>query len=157
MAYVRIKKISGNPYAYLVENEKTDKGPRQRVKKYLGRVYPFKEEISQNKEVKESNKNKFVKALILRELAPRKFKQKDEKYYFDKLVFSPKTFSVSKGKKNVVLAFNGGYLSQFTIERIINFKKTNNLKKDATILAKYFLDAGLLLSREEFVNFYQIV
>ena len=39
MAFVRVKKISGSEYAYLVENTWTERGTRQRVGKYLGRIY----------------------------------------------------------------------------------------------------------------------
>ncbi len=38
MAFVRIKRISGKEYAYLVTNSWTGSGPRQKVAKYLGRV-----------------------------------------------------------------------------------------------------------------------
>lgn len=38
MVFVRIKKLKGNEYAYLVANEWTINGSRQRVKAYLGRV-----------------------------------------------------------------------------------------------------------------------
>src|SRR3989338_2867947 len=48
MAFIRTKKIYGKDYAYLVENrwykrkhKGKNKGPRQRVNKYLGRVYSF--------------------------------------------------------------------------------------------------------------------
>ena len=39
MVYIRIKRINKFKYAYLVESFQTDKGSRQKVKKYLGRVY----------------------------------------------------------------------------------------------------------------------
>jgi len=41
MVYVRIKKIKGKEYAYLVENKwnKKLKRPKQKVKAYLGKFY----------------------------------------------------------------------------------------------------------------------
>ncbi len=157
MSYVRIKKISGNPYAYLVENKNTDKGPRQRVKKYLGRIHVLEPHDLERKEVNESKKNKFVEQLVLRELIPRKFKLKKEKYSFGKMVFSPKKWSLNLGKKSIVLSINDGYLCDFTIKRILDFKKTKDLKKDAFTLARYFLQAGLPLSEQEFIEFYQSI
>ena len=51
MSFIRTKIISGKEYAYLVENKwykrgfkGKGKGPRQRVSKYLGRVYCFNKE-----------------------------------------------------------------------------------------------------------------
>ena len=40
MAFLRIKKVKGNEYAYLVEN-KWKSGSRQKVKGYIGRVHRF--------------------------------------------------------------------------------------------------------------------
>src|SRR3989338_1122582 len=48
MSFIRTKKVDGKDYAYLVENKwykrnfkGKGKGPRQKVSKYLGRVYAF--------------------------------------------------------------------------------------------------------------------
>ena len=38
MVFVRIKRISGKEYGYLVSNSWTGSGPRQKVAKYLGRL-----------------------------------------------------------------------------------------------------------------------
>ena len=38
MAFIRIKRISGSEYGYLVANSWTSAGPRQKVAKYLGKV-----------------------------------------------------------------------------------------------------------------------
>ncbi|MBI2580887.1 hypothetical protein HYV85_03700 [Candidatus Woesearchaeota archaeon] len=38
MVFIRIKRISGKEYAYLVANNWTGSGPRQKVSKYLGKV-----------------------------------------------------------------------------------------------------------------------
>ena len=39
MSFLRTKTIHGNQYCYLVENHYTKNGPRQKVKKYLGRAF----------------------------------------------------------------------------------------------------------------------
>ena len=41
MAFFRIKKIKGNEYVYLVENEWKKKSSRQKVKGYIGRAHRF--------------------------------------------------------------------------------------------------------------------
>src|SRR3989338_1998834 len=51
MAFIRTKKIDGKEYAYLVENrwykrkhKGKNRGPRQKVSKYLGRAHRFNKE-----------------------------------------------------------------------------------------------------------------
>ena len=55
MVFIRLKNINGKQYAYLVENKwykrkfkSKSKGPRQKVSKYLGRVYNFEKVIDKD-------------------------------------------------------------------------------------------------------------
>ena len=156
MAYIRTKKISGNKYAYLVEIISTDKGPRQKVKQYLGRVHVF-EKSKEVSEINLGNTNKEILLnLIIPELKARGFKGK-ERLAYNKLVFNQNNLSLtkSKTKKEAIIKLNEGYLSTFTLQRILNFQKSKNLNKDAHTLAKYFLEAGLKINQELFVKFYQ--
>ena len=41
---------------------------------------------------------------------------------------------------------------QINLDYVI--KKSDNLNKDATLLAKYFLEAGLNVNQEEFIEYY---
>ena len=157
MAYIRTKKIGKNKYAYLVEIVSTDKGPRQKVKQYLGRIHELKKnnEIS---EIREGNsKESILLNLIIPELKSRGFKDKKNNLVYQKLIFDQKNISLtkSKTKKEAIIKLNEGYLSTFTLQRIVNFQKTKNLNKDAHTLAKYFLEAGLQINQELFVKFYQ--
>ena len=149
MAFIRTKNINGNPYAYLVESTNTSKGPRQKVKKYLGRVYSFSEVNG-----KKFSSNNIVQNLILSELSKCGFESVKGVYMNGNVIFNPKKNSVMKGKKDAVVRLNEGHLSSFTVRRIINFKKSNDLNKDANLLAKYFLEAGLNVSQEEFIKYY---
>jgi len=45
MAFVRIKRIKGRTYYYLVESRREGKRVRQKVLKYLGAEPPTREEI----------------------------------------------------------------------------------------------------------------
>ena len=45
MAFVRVKRIAGGDYYYLVENKREGKKVRQKVLKYLGKNPPTKEQI----------------------------------------------------------------------------------------------------------------
>ena len=160
MVYIRVKKISKYLYAYLVENVSTKLGPRQKVKQYLGRVY----ELEKSKEVEEvsngSNKEEILLNLVIPELEVRRFKKKkalliNKNLTFDTKQFTFKKTTKSKTEKDAILKLNDGYLCTFTLKRILTFENSKDVKKDAQILAKYFLEAGLLISQETFVSFYQ--
>lgn len=161
MAYIRTKNISGNRYAYLVETTNISKGPRQKVKQYLGRIY----ELEKKREVSEAgldlkNREEIVNELVISELKARGFKEKRDNLRHKNMIFSSKNFTLtkknkSKTKKEAIIALNEGYLCSFTLQRLINFKKSKDFNKDAYTLAKYFLEAGLNIPKELFVKFYQ--
>ncbi len=160
MAYIRIKKINNTPYAYLVESVNTSSGPRQKVKQYLGRVFSLEQKNKGSFVVSDSkNKKQLLQGLILSELEPRGFKAKDNLYCFDKVVFNPSSLTINKSSSNksAVLALDNGYLCNFTLQRIIDFKKSKDFAKDGHVLAKYFLEAGLPIKEEDFVKFYQMI
>ena len=160
MAYIRTKKISGNKYAYLVEIISTDKGPRQKVKQYLGRVHDF-EKNKEISEINQGNTNKEILLnLIIPELEARGFKEKKNNLVYKNFIFNSEKITLTKKSKNktnkeAVISSEEGYLSTFTFQRILNFQKTKNLNQDAHQLAKYFLEAGLQINQELFVKFYQ--
>ena len=164
MTFIRRKKINGKEYAYLVETVKTSSGPRQKVKLYLGKVHQLENKATTDSNtttltINSSNKKDFLRKLIIRELKKYNLKEKNKTYQNKSIVFSPKTFTLSKKTNNkpAVANINEGHLCDFTLQRISKFNKTDNLTQDATILAKYFLEAGLQISKEEFVNYYQLL
>ena len=158
MAYIRVKKISNKPYAYLVESQSTKRGPRQRVKQYLGRIYAVEQKENERSTVVGKTKEEFLKEMVLRELMPAGFKEKGAKFSFEQLHFCPQELTLrKKNNKEAVIKLNEGYLCSFTIDRLHKFSKTDDMNKDALSLAKYFLGAGLTVSEEEFVNFYQLL
>jgi hypothetical protein len=160
MAYIRTKKISGKDYAYLVEIENTSKGPRQRVKKYLGKVLVMEnsagEPNSERTEITAEKKKEFLNQMAIRELKMKGFKKNNNRLEKEGINYSVEDLSLRKGKKDVLLKLNEGYLSGHTLCEILNFKKSKDVNKDAVRLAKSFLNAGLLVSREEFVRYYQM-
>lgn len=160
MTYIRIKKISHKPYAYLVENKATAAGPRQKVLQYLGRVHQLQRAQNNNNNnavaIKAKNKTEFLQQLVSVHLEKHGFNKGKNDYQFHNLIYSYTNFTLSNKKKDAVLAINEGYLCSFTLQRIINFKQSKDVTKDAYTLAKYFLEAGLPLSQEQFVQFYQL-
>ncbi len=159
MSFVRIKKINNAPYAYLVESISTKKGPRQKVKGYLGRVYEFKRKHNVVASTRARTARDLLINLAAAQLESVGFKEKERKYYHNNIVFSPTSLSITKqtNKKQSIIKMNDGYLCGFTLQRILAFKKTKDVGKDAHTLAKYFLTAGIPLSEDQFVNYYQLL
>ncbi|MBT4936086.1 hypothetical protein HOL21_00405 [Candidatus Woesearchaeota archaeon] len=157
MAYIRTKNINKNSYAYVVESTKTAKGPRQKVKQYLGRVYETTKSNNINKSViTAKNKTDFLQQLITKELDKNGFSQQGSHLKLDTVVFLPKSLTLQKKKKHVVVKLNEGYLCNHTVNNIKKFARTQDIAKDGFKLAKLLLDAGLPISEEEFISFYKL-
>ena len=165
MVYIRIKNINQKPYAYLVESKKSKNGPRQKVKKYLGRVYEFeKKDVDryENKIISSKKKINFLSSLVLPELVAMGFKEKPKEYKLQNLIFDHKKLTLSKQTKSktvkdAIISLNEGYLCSFTLQRILKFKKKGDLREDAEVLAKYFLEAGIKISQENFIGYYRLL
>ena len=160
MSFIRIKKISGKEYAYLVENKwykrsfkGKGKGPRQKVNKYLGRVYSFNKTDNTDfftfkkindleQYLKNNNKNKIFSDLIEWEL----FRHNVNKEEFTIDVSNKK---ISKKDKEVSLKINEGFLNSFTLERLFNLRQGNSY-----YLAKCFIEAGIEIPKEIFVGIF---
>jgi hypothetical protein len=155
MAYIRAKKINNALYGYLVESVSTKKGPRQKVKKYLGRIHSFKRgTAAEPKLVSAATRRDYLQQVVAQQLQIHGFKEKETTYRNDGISFS--NLALKKGNKSVVLSLNDGHLCEFTVQRIAKFRKTKNLNADAHKLARYFLEAGLPVSQEQFVEFYSL-
>lgn len=160
MAFIRTKKIAGKEYAYLVENrwykrkhKGKNKGPRQRVNKYLGRVYSFNkteninfftfkkiDHLEQYLKNNFNNKNNVFRDLIEWELYRHGINK--EEFTID---YSNK--KIMKGNKEISLRMNEGFLNGFTLARLFNLKYG-----DSYYLAKCFVEAGIEVPKEVFVG-----
>ncbi len=159
MTYIRTKKIQKQEYAYLVESVNTEKGPRQKVRQYLGKVHHYSLPEFIPSEMSQNTKREFLNRLIGDHLKALNFNQTNSKIENEHITISLEDCSMQnkKSKKEIVLALNPGFLCQFTIHRILNFKKTPDIRKDGYTLANYFKEAGLQISEKEFVQFYQLL
>ncbi len=162
MAFIRTKKIDGKEYAYLVENrwykrrhKGKNKGPRQKVSKYLGRVYSFNKaenidfysfkninnDIEQYLKNNRNNKNQIFRDLVEWELFRHGISK--EEFTID---YSNKKI-INKNNKEVSLRMNEGFLNSFTLGRLFNLKAGNSY-----YLAKCFVEAGVEVPKEVFVG-----
>ena len=160
MGFIRIKKINGKEYAYLVENKwykrgfkSKGKGSRQRVSRYLGKVYSFdkanEQGFLQYKDINEAqqylvdnNSEEIIKDLIRWELHRHNIDINE----FN-INFSNK--KVMKRKKEVSLRINEGFLNSYTLRRLFNLREEGSF-----YLAKCFVEAGIEVPKEIYVGLF---
>ena len=158
MSFIRIKRIAGKEYAYLVENKwykrgfkSKGRGPRQRVSKYLGRVcrldktdnvdfFTFKKISNIEEYLRNTPREKVFKDLVEWEI----FRHNIDKKQFT-IDLNYKT--VLKEKKEISLKMNEGFLNTFTLGRLFSLRSG-----DSYYLAKCFVEAGIEIPREVFVG-----
>ena len=152
MAFIRKKKIKVYEYAYLVENrwkKRPKKGSRQKVKEFLGRVYKpeLKNDLGFVKEVDYVKNNSFrqiVKDLVEFELLKHNVK--------DFFVDFDKNF-VLRNNRKVALQINEGFLCNYTLKNLLNFKLGG--EEAGYSLAKAFVEAGIKVPQELFVKIFE--
>lgn len=169
--FVRLKKLKGNNYAYLVANNWTKKGPRQKIKKYLGRCI----NLEKKKEVEIGIKNieEFVHGNGVKKILARVFEYELLKFgfkkdplrrgflYYNDIEAKPKTFKIyhKEQKNNIVLKINEGYLCEYLVKRILKFSKKDNEDEiennDAIRFAELFIMAGIDIDKEIFIELFQ--
>ncbi len=163
--FIRVKKIKGFPYAYLVKNTWTDNGPRQKIIKYLGRVYELEKKndvtfsdfikIDLVKYSKENKYRKIIHDLICFELTKHGFKKdKENKFQIECVEIDLKE---ENPLKNNVLKINEGFLCNYTLNKILNYQPKKN-KFDEEIgldMAKLFVNAGLEIPGEIFIELFE--
>ena len=160
--FVRTKKIKRYHYAYLVENTWKKKSSRQKVSKYLGRVYEFSD-ISQHSPIPLDDMDypESVVRLISLHLKQIGFVEVENEtgtvLAKDNLGFSADTLSFShlKTGKPVVLKSFDGYLCNHTIKQLSDFKKTGDEEQTGYALAKACIAAGLNIPKESFVELFE--
>ncbi len=157
--FIRIKKINTQEYAYLVENYWINNSSRQRVKEYLGKIVkPERTEFDSNLDFN-SNYTTIINKLFERELLRHGFKEANvlqgRTLELGRIKANLESLDVVKGKKNVLLAINEGFLSKKTIQELINFKALEDKQKTGIKLAQAILEAGLKVSDEEFVKLFE--
>ena len=157
MAFVRVKKIAGNRYGYLVENSWTGTGTRQKVGKYLGRVLnPAKVKSETLGEfLKIDDLGKYVRSndfraissdLVMLEMHNHGVKNED----FD-IDFESSTVKNKKGK-GFVFEFNDGFLCSYTLKRLAGYEPEKDYS--GYLLADLITAAGVLPDQEFFVELY---
>ncbi|MBI2663990.1 hypothetical protein HYX10_01465 [Candidatus Woesearchaeota archaeon] len=157
MSFVRVKRISGSEYAYLVENSWTQRGGRQKVAQYLGRVHRpvkakseglagFLNTAELGKHIRNSDFKAVAADLIKLELHNHDVKISDFQINFDGLSVK------SSSGKNVAVAMNNGFLCSYTLKRLLEYKPEADYS--GYVLADLITAAGILPEQEVFIKLY---
>lgn len=157
--FIRTKKINNNKYAYIVENYWKDNSSRQRVKEYLGKVVkPERKDFEINIDFN-TEYSAIINKLFERELLRHEFKEANvlegRTLELGRIKANLENYNVIKGKKNVLLAINEGFLCKKTIQELINFKPLEDKQKTGIKLAQMLVEAGLKLNEEEFIKLFE--
>ncbi|GEM_PF-1106999 len=159
MAFIRVKGRGNRRYAYLVSEKWTERGPRQKVSSYLGKVVKIDREkevnffdICDEKTLKEMDFKALVLKLVELELLRNGFKKEKVKTYtkeldgkivnadIGKVSFFCKNSKANKSKeKDAVLQINEGFLCSKTIKQLIRIGSERD-ERDKAIGA--VIDAG---------------
>ncbi len=150
MTFIRLKRVGKERYAYLVDNVWTSKGPRQQVKRYLGKYL----------ELPDAPRGSLIHGalptislLVGSELRGRGFTEKLSNTELN-IRINLKTCTARQGTKNIVLGINGGFLCGYTLRKLIHAVPLVEVVQGYSF-ARAFSDAGIRVSREEFVVLYR--
>lgn len=165
--FIRLKKRktkSGRikTYAYLVSSKYTSQGPRQKVKKYLGRVYSLKKISKSQVLIKKTFQDTILQTTI-QELKAHGFRQSKGKLFHpfhpDGFIFDPKIKSLTNKNNTLIgLILNQGVFCEYTINRLIRIagkhKERRRLGKE---LGKALIEAGFSITPNEFLKIFNLL
>ena len=165
--YIRIKKRKNNSgntyeYAYLVSSKYRKKHPKQKVKRYLGRVFTFKaqsEGVPVELELQGKKAKAVILALITHELEKHGF-HTTKKNLFENEQFivnlNERSVIDKNTKKPVCMALNEGILCDYTLRKLIDFKPPEAIEKEiGKRLAKRFVESGITIPKDQFVELFK--
>lgn len=167
--FLRIKKRTNSSgktyeYAYWVANKyyKRRKVPRQKVKKYLGRVYRFEKEANNEIESIDERKTTFYEAIMLlleNELKNYGFEEKEGVWQRENcLVNIGQELCLDQEGKNICVAINDGLLHTATINMLIAFKPKEGLERNiGKQLGNALISAGIKPKEAVFIGLFRQV
>ena len=150
--FVRVKKAKSRTYAYLVENEWTPWGSRQRVTKYLGKLVSLQRTKNEAHEMPNGFKETILSA-VEQELHNHGFTNNKQ----DNILVNVEQGVIVDAGKKVVLGMNEGYLCDHTLHQLLVFTPAENPNENANKLANLAVEAGLKLTNEQFLHLFEQV
>lgn len=148
MAFVRIKKIKGKEYAYLVKNVWKDGKVKQKTLKYLGKINDFK--TNKINDFEEANA---INSVITNVLLDAGFNQKLE---LNGLKVNINKQKVTFSGKESAIRLNEGILSSNSLKKLLNYEAQEELKPGLK-LAKILSETGIEIEQEAFIKLYKVL
>ncbi len=162
--FIRVKRIKNNSYAYLVRNRWTGKGSRQRVGRYLGRVYfpertldlEYYAHIGNDAEsIDRMSPKEIAESLLGWVLSCHGFVREGASWKLDEISVDMRNLNVKKGDKGVALNINNDFLCSHTLRSLMRFKSDGDREVVGLSLAKAFISAGIPVPGDVFVHVFQ--
>ncbi|MEK6874852.1 MAG: hypothetical protein AABX52_03840 [Nanoarchaeota archaeon] len=157
--FIRKKHIKGQDYAYLVQNTWTTHGPRQHVTAYLGKIYTLTQTTQTpfpHIDIEHMNYQDAVQAILIWNIETLGFKPTGNHYFKDNLIIDPAIHTVKNTKgKEAIIQRDQGYLCSHTLTTIYKFSMQGHEEEVGFALAKAFVDAGLSVPKEVFVQIFE--
>ncbi len=148
--FIRLKKIKGKDYAYMVHNTWTGKGARQKVTGYLGKVH--KPERAREKSLKEflsvESLEEFFGSKDYKEIIGSLIKLELHNHNLEDSFFLKENELKTLSGKDAVVQLNQGFLCTETIKKLLEY---NPEQDDGYLLANLITYAGLNLEKEDFI------
>ncbi|MEK6837791.1 MAG: hypothetical protein AABX69_04010 [Nanoarchaeota archaeon] len=165
MVFVRIKRIYGKEYAYLVTNSWTGSGPRQKVSKYLGRLIRPEKAKSEGLQaflgltseqdlldwIRKSSFKEVAAALIRLELSNHRISNREDGGNGLKINVENAEFLDDKGKP-VVVALDSGFLCGHTAKKLMDYENSAAADYSGYNLADALTAAGIAVEKEVFIS-----
>ena len=156
-------------YAYLVSSRYRKKGVKQKISKYLGKVHSFErvKNVSLQEYLKE-DPTAYINKKPLKTSFASLLRHELENHNFIKLsgnrlinsnilvnLSTREAKDIATGKP-ICLSLNDGFLADYTLSRLLNFKAPEALDKEiGKEMAKRLIGAGILLDEQIFVLLFQ--
>jgi len=151
MTFVRIKKISGKEYGYLVTNTWTGSGPRQKVAQYLGRVIRPQKAKSEGLGAFLGLTDGEVKAWILKNSFPEVTAMLMKLELGNHGIAGSEELTDGKGHP-VVFALNDGFLCSYTAKKLLEYDP--EVDYSGYNLADALTAAGIAAEKEVFISLF---
>lgn len=158
MGFVRIKKIKGLEYAYLVENAWTPKGSRQKVIKYLGKCFrPEKTKELPAPGIAGLTYKDAINSLLKWQLLEHGFQEGLPGLLLrGQIVVDLNNHAFQYREQACVIAMNEGFACTTTIHQATDFIPEGNTEEAVGEgLARVLLETGLKVPQELFVQLFE--
>lgn len=152
--FIRLKKIKGQHYGYVVSNNWTGKGARQKVAKYLGKVH--KPERARSKGLKEylgiDDIEAYISSKSYHEMIDDLLKLELHNHKADDAFFVAGHELKTLMGKSAIMHANNGFLCGQTIKPLKEYRADED---DGTRLADLVTAAGISIEKEHFVMLFE--